>query len=1175
MKTTIKILVLLLVAAASNGAQAQQSVKTPPDGKAYAIRSTHLASGNAADVTYQWFRNDDPIGGATDTSYTVPASDAYGMNVKFERKATMSDESCSGTDEGWSNPVYVSFLPAPSSIITGSTSVCSGQAGLSYSVPNVPGTTYTWTVPGGWLITAGHGTNSITVTAGTVGGMVSATPSSTAYGYTGTARTLAVEVRTTPAIPSEIVANPAAICPNQAGITYTVTNVPGTTYTWTVPGNWTITYGDGTNSITATAYTAGGTVSVTPRICGNSGPSRSLVVNVGTAPVQPSEISGSASVCPAEADIAYSVTNVPGVSYTWSVTGAGWEIASGQGTSSVMVTSGTVPGSLSVTPSTSCAGNGPARTLNISIRTAPAQPSSITASHTNICSGQSGITYTVANVQGVYYTWSVPANWGITDGQGTSSITVTASVTAGEVSATPSVCGSIVGTPSTLPVAVGAAPAQPSAITGNTTVCSGATNVYSVTSVSGVTYTWSVPASWSVLYGQNTNSLTVTVGAAAGVISVMPSNCGGNGTARTLTTSMGTGAAPAQPSAITINPATICPNQTGVTLSVTNVAGVSYAWQVPAGWSITAGQGSNSITVRAGTAGGNVSVTPSVCGGVGAARTVAVTVSGNAPAQPSAITANPATVCANQTGVVYSVTSVPGVSYAWTVPNGWTITAGQNTGSITVTAGNSGGDVTVTPSVNACTNAGTPQTLAVAVNGTPAQPSAIRAGNSIVTAGHTGLTYSVTNVPGVSYAWSVPPGWMVTAGQGTNSITATAGSAPGNATISVTPSACGNTGTAQSRSVTVNATPPQPSAITANPATICANQPNIVYSVTNVPGTTYAWNVPAGWLITSGDGFNSITVTAGTVGGNVEVTPSVGGVVGAMQTLAVSLTATPAQPSAISGVTATCSGSAGIAYWVESVSGVSYDWSVPAGWTIVSGQGTDNITVATGNAGGNVSVEPSLAACSSVGSSQTLVVAVSTTCGTPCASSNGTSIAGLCWANRNVAASGVFAIRPDVYTEFYQWNRTTAYSASNPLSPAWNTTPDQSASWANNGQPPCPTGWRLPTQAEFNNLHNASTPAGGSWVNANERGVAVAGRFCGPSHATCTSSSMGGCVFLPAVGYRGRTAGALSNQGTGGNYWSATQYDSLLGYYTTFGTTNNLPDDYVDKTTGLTLRCVQ
>jgi len=55
--------------------------------------------------------------------------------------------------------------------ISGANGVTKGATGLTYSVTPVSGvTTYTWTVPADWTITAGVGTNSITVTAGSADG---------------------------------------------------------------------------------------------------------------------------------------------------------------------------------------------------------------------------------------------------------------------------------------------------------------------------------------------------------------------------------------------------------------------------------------------------------------------------------------------------------------------------------------------------------------------------------------------------------------------------------------------------------------------------------------------------------------------------------------------------------------------------------------------------------------------------------------------------------------------------------------------------------------------------------------------------------------------------------------------------------------------------------------------
>jgi uncharacterized protein (TIGR02145 family) len=187
-----------------------------------------------------------------------------------------------------------------------------------------------------------------------------------------------------------------------------------------------------------------------------------------------------------------------------------------------------------------------------------------------------------------------------------------------------------------------------------------------------------------------------------------------------------------------------------------------------------------------------------------------------------------------------------------------------------------------------------------------------------------------------------------------------------------------------------------------------------------------------------------------------------------------------------------------------------------------------------------------------------------------CARGSYTVINGLKWADTNVDSYQTFAPRPDMYTKFYQWNRATAYSATNPLTPAWNSTADQSATWTIN---PCPAGWRLPTHEEYQTLHNA----GSSWADANTRGNAVAGRFYGVNHASCTlPSNMNGCIFLPAVGNRQSSDGKLgyNSQGSEGNYWSNRQYDSDYGYCLRFSSTSS-SNSATTKAGGMPIRCVK
>ncbi|MBK9731272.1 MAG: T9SS type A sorting domain-containing protein [Chitinophagaceae bacterium] len=169
---------------------------------------------------------------------------------------------------------------------------------------------------------------------------------------------------------------------------------------------------------------------------------------------------------------------------------------------------------------------------------------------------------------------------------------------------------------------------------------------------------------------------------------------------------------------IPVTPGTITGQLSGVcsstkSYSIAAVAGAtSYTWSVPAGASISSGQGTVNLSASftSSFSSGNISVVAgNTCGNSGAS---AITVAG-VPAQPGTIT-GPVSVCHNQSNIVYSIAAVTGAtSYTWTVPAGTTIRTGQGTTSIKVRFGNSAGNVTVTP-VNAC-GSGTIKSVAVAM----------------------------------------------------------------------------------------------------------------------------------------------------------------------------------------------------------------------------------------------------------------------------------------------------------------------------------------------------------------------------------------------------------------------------------------------------------------------------
>jgi hypothetical protein len=83
----------------------------------------------------------------------------------------------------------------------------------------------------------------------------------------------------------------------------------------------------------------------------------------------------------------------------------------------------------------------------------------------------------------------------------------------------------------------------------------------------------------------------------------------------------------------------------------------------------------------------------------------------------------------------------------------------------------------------------------------------------------------------------------------------------------------------------------------------------------------------------------------------------------------------PSAPGTITGSTSVCLNSTNISYSISPVAGATgYTWSVPAGSTISSGQGTSSIIMQPGSAGGTISVTADNSCGSSVASTLTITV---------------------------------------------------------------------------------------------------------------------------------------------------------------------------------------------------------
>ena len=132
-------------------------------------------------------------------------------------------------------------------------------------------------------------------------------------------------------------------------------------------------------------------------------------------------------------------------------------------------------------------------------------------------------------------------------------------------------------------------------------------------------------------------------------------------------------------------------------------------------------------------------------------------------------------------------------------------------------------------------------------------------------------------------------------------------------------------------------------------------------------------------------------------------------------------------------------------------------------------------------------------------------------------------INGVKWATRNVGARGTFATNPEDYGNLYTWQEA---------------------------QTACPSGWRLPTQSEFESLMMVSN----TWTMQGN----INGRKFGDSNNN---------IFLPAAGVRDND-GALGYVGSDGHYWG-----SSAGWYFAFERNSTI---WISGATtyGRSVRCV-
>lgn len=324
----------------------------------------------------------------------------------------------------------------------------------------------------------------------------------------------------------------------------------------------------------------------------------------------------------------------------------------------------------------------------------------------------------------------------------------------------------------------------------------------------------------------------------------------------------------------------------------------------------------------------------------------------------------------------YSVAPVVGAAnYFWTATPQMQIIGGQGTATVTVRflSPFNSGNICVT-AVTSCGSSSTARCMTVSKS---TATLGNMSGDFVLCPGQTGQVFSIPAVTGAaSYTWTVPANVTIVSGQGTPSISVNvgAGFTLGNICVSAT-SNCGVVSPVKCKTLSTEF-PYTPGNMTGVSSGVCGQ--TIAYSVPAVSGvSSYTWTAPAGASVASGQGTNSVTISypSNFTTGQLCVAASNG--CGVSPLRCVNIKGVPADLGLISGPATVCSFDAGVLYSIGSVFGAtSYQWTVPAGASIIAGQGTNAILVDFGIGAGNVSVK-ALNAC---GQSGTRVLNVIVNC---------------------------------------------------------------------------------------------------------------------------------------------------------------------------------------------------
>lgn len=704
-----------------------------------------------------------------------------------------------------------------------------------------------------------------------------------------------VNINSLPVAPT---VNPITICSGNAATL--IASAPGGTYNWFTSSSGGSLLHTG-SVFTTTALTTTTTYFVAATSADNCiGPRVAVVATVNPLPVINSASNG--SVCSGIAQNYTIGSSIAGSSFVWSraaVANITNPVVSGQTTSSIteslqnLLTSAVDVVYQIVPTANGCAGA--PFNYTVTVKPIPATPTALTAGP--VCVGET-IRLSTAQVSGALYNWTGPDGFNATIRepqipnatalkQGTYAVRVT-------VDACESSAGNVLQIMKSTP----AAPV----ISNSSPVCVGQNVQLNTAIVLGASYQWTGPNGFvsplqhpvitNANFGHAGNySLTITVNGCVG---------------------------PSSSTAVVVNPlpqavaisssGPVCvAEQLRVTADA--IPAASYFWTGPNGF--VSNDREFIIPSMTNTTTGTYQVIVSVAG----CPSLANSVDASLKPTPAAPNIDPVTpVCENE-ALILNATLVPGATYTWSGPLGFT----SNTQSPVVTSVSTGmaGSYSVNIVVDGCRS--TNSSVNVVVNTLPAAP--VLSSGGAVCVGNT-LQLNAATISGASYSWSGPSGFVSTLQNPVIPNAAITNAGIYTAVVSVN----GCRGPSGSVTAIVN---PLPGIVNiSSSGAVCAGRP-LQLTADSVTAGVYSWSGPNGFTAnTRSIGFaamNNLNT------GLYQVVVAVAGCPGTANTIQTTLKPTPAAP-VINTAAPVCENGP-LLLRMNTVAGAIYSWSGPSGFT--------------------------------------------------------------------------------------------------------------------------------------------------------------------------------------------------------------------------------------------------